>query len=345
MRALLYADPHWCAFSSIIRGRGNRFTERLENEINSLNWVEQTALQNNCDCVICLGDFFDAEFLKSEEITALSAIQWSGLSHLFLVGNHEMGRSSLEFSSMHLFSLIPRAVVIDHPQMFRSDDFELCLLPYTLESTGKRISDFFEPQISTKRIILSHNDLKGIQLGAFLSTNGFDVEDIENNCDLFINGHLHNGSSISKKIINLGNLTGQNFSEDAEKYHHQVAILDTRDCSLVYQENPYAFNFYKLDFRGKMSEAIQKFQSLRPNSVASITCYHEDVETLTEWANNYCAVHRIVVERKPVAEEHSVESAPKFDFSVDHLKQFSQFILQEVGCDEVVKEELSEVLK
>lgn len=45
-------------------------------------------------------------------------------------------------------------------------------------------------------------------MGQFISKAGFDINDIEDNCDLFINGHLHNGSKITDKIFNVGNLTG-----------------------------------------------------------------------------------------------------------------------------------------
>ena len=45
------------------------------------------------------------------------------------------------------------------------------------------------------RIILSHNDLAGLQLGKYISKTGFDINDIDKNCALFINGHLHNQES------------------------------------------------------------------------------------------------------------------------------------------------------
>lgn len=45
-------------------------------------------------------------------------------------------------------------------------------------------------------------------MGKYKSIDGFDIDDIENNCDKFINGHLHNGSKVTNKIFNIGNLTG-----------------------------------------------------------------------------------------------------------------------------------------
>ena len=60
-------------------------------------------------------------------------------------------------------------------------------------------------------IILSHNDIKGIQYGAYTSVDGFDINDISSSCALFINGHLHNHSQFCRNGLNLGNLTGQKF--------------------------------------------------------------------------------------------------------------------------------------
>ena len=95
MKLLLYSDPHWCEYSSIIRSRGEKYSTRLENEINTINWVQRLAEDKNCNRIICLGDFFDKESLNSEEISALSEIRWSSIPNYFIVGNHEAGINNL----------------------------------------------------------------------------------------------------------------------------------------------------------------------------------------------------------------------------------------------------------
>ena len=121
----------------------------------------------------------------------------------------------------------------------------------TLESvniTNSEIKDYFGPiPQGMKRVILSHNDIAGIQMGAFLSKEGFSLNDIDENCDLFINGHIHNCGWVSEKAFNIGNLTGQNFSEDAFRFEHVAVILDTDTLHMDWYENPHAFNFYKID--------------------------------------------------------------------------------------------------
>ena len=48
-------------------------------------------------------------------------------------------------------------------------------------------------------------------------------------------------------IRNIGNLTGQNFSEDAFVYGHKIIIVDTSEWKFYLLENPFAMNFYKID--------------------------------------------------------------------------------------------------
>ena len=114
MRYLVCGDVHWSSYSSIVRARGNEFSLRLENLIQTVNWVEKKAVELGCFGVIYLGDFFDKSDLSSEEITALERIEWNDLYHWVLVGNHEMGLSSLKYSSAHLFGQHTNFHVIEY---------------------------------------------------------------------------------------------------------------------------------------------------------------------------------------------------------------------------------------
>ena len=249
MKYFIFADPHWSSYSSIVRSRGEIYSTRLENLIKTINWIELEAQKQNCDAIICLGDFFDKSELNSEEITALQEIKWANMRHYMLVGNHEMGRNDLEISSAHLFALIPNVAVIDIPYMYNEqNNTSIMFLPYVLENNRKPLKEYFDGmEHCENRIIFSHNDIAGIQLGNFVSTSGFSIKEIEENCNLFINGHLHNDTEIGNKIINVGNITGQNFSEDAFAHTHKALILDTDEKSLIPVVNPHAMNFYKLD--------------------------------------------------------------------------------------------------
>lgn len=99
------------------------------------------------------------------------------------------------------------------------------------------------------------------------------IDDILANCTLFLDGHLHNGQTIQDKIVLIGNLTGQNFNEDALKYEHLAYLLTVNDDGTIILEaieNPYAINFYKLTI-GSSAE-INILDNLKQNSVVSAIC-------------------------------------------------------------------------
>lgn len=350
MRLFIYADPHWSSYSSILRSRGIKYSTRLENLIKTLNWIEAEAMSRNCDVIVCLGDFFDKSELNSEEITALQEIMWADIPHWFIVGNHEMGRSTLEHSSSHLFDLLPNASVINEVSLFNTDDTTLVSIPYILENNRKPLKEYLAPyEMRENVIVLSHNDIAGIQMGKFLSTAGFSIEEIEENCKLFINGHLHNGADIGNKIINLGNITGQNFSEDASTYDHNALLLDTTTKSIEKIKNPYALNFYKINLTNlqpTIDDALinKILDSLEFPAVATIKVNSDNaflVNDLVSSANNIIEC-RCIVERVGNTEEVVVSND---NTSLDHLLKFQQFVLENIGTSDLIKNELERVSK
>lgn len=339
MKFLVYGDVHWSETSSIVRSFGKVYTTRLHNVIDSVNWAEQQADLHDCDAVICLGDFFDKESLSSEEITALGSVYWSMKPHYMLVGNHEMGRSDLLYSSAHVFYNLGFNVVADVEVIEdKGNSVDVVLIPYILESDREELSSYIkcEGSINSKRIIFSHNDIAGIQMGRFKSVSGFSINEIKENCELFVNGHLHNGVEVSNGVVNLGNLTGQNFSEDAFVYKHRAAIVDTSSCSITYIDNPYALNFYKLD-------NIDDFNRIGKNAVVTIRATEQNYDEVKAMlANSSIIASRIVLDRNDVS---ASDASNEREASVDHLQKFQEFVGEFIGTDEVVAAELMEVCK
>ena len=353
MKVLIYTDVHFCSYSSILRKRGYRYSERLENCILSVNWAEKLASDNGCDIIICLGDFFDKADLNSEELTAIStSIQWANLPHYFLVGNHEAGLNSLEHNSASIFNFNHLTngnlfEVIDKPSIYNFGITDFVFIPYINELDRRPFSDYLHMENNNRKIVFSHNDIAGIQYGAFKSENGFNLEDISKYSSIFINGHLHNGEILQNKypesckaVINLGNLTGQNFSEDAFKYKHNALILDTDTLDFNFVENPYSYKFFKLDLTSKDIKCID---SLPFSSVISLKCYDRDVETIKDHLkqNKNIAESRIVIEPTLV---EITENQPEITMQ-DHIQQFRDYILTVLPNDEILNQELLEICK
>jgi DNA repair exonuclease SbcCD nuclease subunit len=342
MKICVIGDVHWTEYGSVLRTRGSHYSTRLENLISSVGWAENIAKEKNCDSIVYLGDFFDSPTLDSESITALKDIKWSSaIPHSFIVGNHESGLATLEFNSTNALDM-PNFKIIYSP----CADGRCIFIPYMIDEDRKSIEEYIKStgydMTKGKPIVFSHNDIKGIKYGAFESKIGFSLDEIEKNCALFINGHLHNGSWLNTKktIINLGNLSGLNFSEDATVYEHHIAILDTDTCALELIENPFALNFYKFDI-GKASD-LSKLTGLKQHAVISLKCEESLVQDARNALEGHCIVYRIM----PYKSENDKTDEQQQSLSMtDHLKQFSDFVLANVENTTALKEELSEVLR
>lgn len=345
MKILLFTDLHMCPRSSVINKWGAKYQSRLENCIASVNWLERYAETHSCDYIINLGDFFDRPDLTSDTITACKDIKWSNIMHYSLVGNHDASTSSLVFNSVNSF-LDDRHIVITEPTVLPLDNCSICFLPYIVECDRKPLTEYFKAiSNSTKPvIILSHNDISGIQLGPVVSKTGFTIDEIESCCDLFINGHLHNGQNITDKIINLGNLTGKDFGEDASKHSHKIAIIDTDTLDITYIENPFAFNFYKIQIDSEKD--IKKLSKLKTNAVISVKCTKGLVETVKEAITK---LDNIIESRVIIIQSH--DSTPGTAetgidlIAIDHLARFVDCCKANIDNTKMLEEELAEVCK
>lgn len=332
MKALVFTDNHFCQYSSIVRGRGVKYSIRLENQIESLNWVFDKAKEYKVDKIISLGDFFDSSSLNAEEITALSDICFpKDIPMIFLVGNHEMWKNDLSCSTSHLFQDIGR--VIDKPEQ----EGDIAYLPYVIETERQSLTYYFNNDTTCcnkPKIIFSHNDIRDINYGAFVSHAGFSVKEIHDNCDLFINGHLHNGQLVEEGIINVGNLTGQNFSEDASRYPHCIMIVDTDTLEYQLIENPYAFNFYKLSF--------PVTQELKGKAVCTLRCKEDEIQAAKEWLkSDFIIGSRLIVDYNT----DKASDIVNVSLQVDHIQKFVDFIHATLGTSDIIDTELAEVIK
>jgi DNA repair exonuclease SbcCD nuclease subunit len=342
MRILVFTDNHFCERSSILTKYGTKYSVRLENQIESINWVEQIAKNKNCKMVVCLGDFFDKPQLTDQEITALRDIKWAdNIPHYFLIGNHESEENDLQYSSTKALESENR-FIIDKPAIHNLADVELAFLPYIVESNKQPLETYF-PKSRLPRILFSHNDILGLQLGPVVSKIGFSLEEIEANCTCCLNGHLHNGQAISNKVLNLGNLTGKDFGEDATRYQHKIIIIDTDTFAFETIENPYAFNFYKFDILTENDLKI--LDTVKTNAVVSIKCVDKYVEYIREKiAQNPNIIDTRIILIKTFEESDSL-AVDISDLAVDQCVKFAECCREKLDNTPILEAELAEILK
>lgn len=240
MKLGIYSDPHFSQSSSIIVGKKGKFSGRLENLIKSYEWMDSLFKKEEVDMIFCLGDLTDKPNLSAEEITAIS--KCPGIhSHYFIVGNHCRSNYDGSINSLSIFNNVfyePTIINIHNHQ-------NLLILPYGC--TENPFEGFYKG--TPIDIVLSHNDIKGYQTGKFTGTEGLDTGEVLDKCKLLINGHLHNGGWVVKnRIMNIGQLSGMNFSSCGGEWEPSVAIVDTKTLSVSLYENPEAYRFKKLEF-------------------------------------------------------------------------------------------------
>lgn len=348
MKILIYSDIHISIDSVGVKSTGSKYSKRLENIIQSISWAEDLAIRLNCEVVVNLGDTFDKPLITAIEATAIQDITWAGLPHYILIGNHDSNIASLEYSSASVFKRLPNFNIIDTPQAFQIPETDkiICFIPYITENMRKPLTDYI---IQGKtNIVLSHNDIAGFSFGKFISKEGFNIKEIEDNCALFLNGHLHNSAYLTKKILNVGNLTGQNFGEDAFKYKHGAWLLDTDTLELQFFENPYALRYYKLDIINKedfnIIDTINN-TSISNTNVLRIKCnkeYLADIKDKLNECNNILS-YRINVINNSV--DNTVDINNVELKKTDYLKMFEEFISERLELTSELKSELAEICK
>ena len=347
MKILIYSDVHFSQDSSIVRSMGEKYSTRLEYLIKSLNWAEELAEKEKCVCIINLGDTFDKSTLNAMEITALKEIKWSSLEHFVLVGNHDSNINSLEYNSSEVLSNISQFHIISRPEELHLNDSLLHFIPYITEDNRKLFNSYIDKSRDVelhieRHIVLSHNDIKGFQFGKFKSPEGFDIQDIENNCDLYLNGHLHTPSFLTKKIVNVGNLCGQNFSEDNFKTKHGAWILDVDTLNLTFYENPYALNFYKIEIN-KQNPSLSSYD-IGSNACLMIKCERTYVEELKKELDNRkdIVASKIIIYNENIV--NNDENSVKIE-RIDYLKLFYDSIIDKLVNSDIIRDELEEICK
>ena len=102
-------------------------------------------------------------------------------------------------------------------------------------------------------------------------------------------------------------------------------------------ENPYSFNFYKID----ASENLNI--NFKQNSVCTVKCKQNELNNIKKYFEsnpNICEVRYIIQPEINIKNEDVKES-----FSVDHLKSFKEYVMNNIGTTDSILAELEEICK
>jgi hypothetical protein len=112
--------------------------------------------------------------------------------------------------------------------------------------------------------------------------------------------------------------------------------------SIEYIENPYAYNFYKIQIDCETD--ILCLEQLKNNAVVSIKCEQSLVEKVKQKidATDTIIESRIILVKHY---EESTESSQEMDLTVDHLARFIECCKATLENSTLLEEELSEICK
>jgi hypothetical protein len=148
---------------------------------------------------------------------------------------------------------------------------------------------------------------------------------------------------VSNRVLNLGNLTGKDFGEDATRYPHKVIIIDTDTFKFETIENPYALNFYKIDILTE--DDLKLLNTVKSNAVISIKCLDTYIETVREKVaqnSNILDTRIILIKTFEETEEQTVDIS---DLAVDQGVKFAQCCREKLDNTPILEAELAEILK
>lgn len=313
-KIVLWADVHFCKRESLVENR-YPFLKR------SIEWADAI----DGDLHFDLGDFFNTSHLSAEDVAVLDSIKFKHSWHC-IAGNHEQdGTNSL----LHYFRDFH--TVYEKPKLVKFDGVGFVLfIPFTkspipLDVLLKDLPD------GEQALVVSHCEFVGMfgtEEGA-----GYSVEEINNNpkIKMWFNGHYHQRMKLSEKVVIVGNLCGQNFTQNFNP--HGVCIYDTETNTHEFISNPYALVFGKMDTSNQDCVRIRKLIEEDPEKryVLAIQTDSETKQSIKDWSNKYLVASRIMLSdvggvannSKPV----EVAEVP----TIDHIGLFIKEVTERFG--------------
>ncbi len=241
-KALIFSDLH------IHRHKGNQ--DRLQNCIDVLKWVFDTAIEEKCKYNFFLGDLYHERskidvfnYLKTFEIFMQYAN--ADFETYLLIGNHDMyHKEKWDVNSVKPLTAIKNVHVIEQPTTIKFGKTQVDFLPHT-EHPITHLKQFKDKE---KHILLAHLAVQGAILNKIFGTKSEVIEydnDMEiispedfNDWKLTFLGHYHCEQKLSPKAEYVGSPLQLNFGEAFQKKH--IVLLDLDTLEKTYIENTFS---------------------------------------------------------------------------------------------------------
>ncbi len=227
--------------------------ERLQDCLDVLNWVFETANKRDIFTIIFCGDLFHDRqkidvytYQKVFEIFAKHAAEFEPNIYL-LLGNHDLWHlDKWDISSVIPLRAIPGVTVIDRPCSMNIDGFEIGFLPYTHDP----IDDLKKIDMRSKfKILCGHvavdgaiwNLIHGTTADVSIEHDGDMMKitpDVFDEYDQVFLGHYHAQQKLTDTVEYIGSPLQLDFGEVDQKKH--IIEYDLKTHAKKYIENTFS---------------------------------------------------------------------------------------------------------
>jgi len=262
-KILITADLHIHPHSKDLR--------RLEDGIECLKWIYNTAKENSCKSLIIAGDLFhDRNYIHTLAFFQTCKIisENQDIKTYLLLGNHDMYREHTWLCPNSLESLKKIAEVIDSPKSIKIDGLDIDFLPYT--PTPSKYLSFFKPN----KLLISHLGLSEAIINAV-----YDIKSVEDDSgekehidsksfsqwDKVFLGHYHFPQKLGKNVEYIGSPMALTYGEANQDKH--IIIFDTETFETNYIINNFSPKFIILENASDLDKINVKNSFVRIKSI------------------------------------------------------------------------------
>lgn len=243
-------------------GSGGKLNSRIQDQLNLLDWVLQTAIDNNVYSIIITGDIYEEPrphpALIQFFMAWLKHCEKEGIQVDIIVGNHDIVKTgSYTVSALDIIPAVELTHATTHKDIttLHFDGVSFTLLPYR----DRRMYDADSPQTALNLLIDEFKDEAGkipsdnrrVLIGHFALKGalyvGDELDDMLNEifCPLTIfkdweyvwMGHIHKPQVMlqSPYIAHIGSMDRSDFGK-GETGHDKVIILFDSDKKVPFEE-------------------------------------------------------------------------------------------------------------
>lgn len=335
-----------------------RSSERLQDCLDCLDWVFQTAKENKVQNIVFLGDLFhDRQKIDVLTYQRTFEIFERHLRHAnfqvyLLLGNHDLWHfQKCDVSSVNPLRAIDGIEVVDSPKILLLNDVPIAFLPFTHSPIegAKELQTEWEQLVlpkGTRRILTSHIAIDGALYNARHQT--FSEVIIEHDSDMvkvgselfdwwdnvFL-GHYHAAQRLDDRVEYIGSPLQLSFGESDQQKH--VLIYDLENGQREYVTNDFSPKHYILTEQDVDNHDLKdQFVriSVEDMSATSVVEMQQNLSSL--------GVKSIQIQQKPKQEEHVITDAKEILYrSEEMLEQY----LDAVELNDLDKNKLLEIGK